>query len=57
MMHLVFQDIEGGADFDVSLRKIIFVDEDFADLVRVIGIFTVFRVVAFYEEAGIATLE
>ena len=55
-VRLVFRDVEGGADLDVFLRKIVSMDEHFADLVGVVGVFAVFGVVALGEEAGIAAL-
>ena len=40
-MRLVCGDVEGGADFDVLLGKVVAVDEHFADLVGVVGILAV----------------
>ena len=45
-------DVEGGADFDVFLGEVVAVDEDFADLVGVVGILAVVGVITFVGEAG-----
>lgn len=50
-------DVEGGADFDVFLREVVGVDEDFAELVGVFGILAVVGVVALFEESGVAALD
>ena len=45
-------EVEGGADFDVFLREVVGVDEDFADLDGAFGILAGVGVVALCEEAG-----
>lgn len=50
-------DVEGSADFDVFLREVVGVDEDFADLVGVFAILAVGEGIACFEEAGGAVLE
>ena len=50
-------DVEGGADFDVFLGKVVAVDEGFADLVGGVGILAVVGVVALFEKAGVAALD
>ena len=45
-------DVEGGADFDVFLREVVGLDEDFADWVGVFGILAFVGVVALFLEAG-----
>ena len=49
-------DVECGADFDVFLGKVVAVDENFADLVDVVGILALVGVVDFVEEAGVTAL-
>ena len=44
-MRLVSRDVEGGTDFDVFLREVVAMDEDFADLVGGVGILAVVGVV------------
>jgi hypothetical protein len=51
------RDVEGCADFDVFLREVMSMDEDFADLVSVSGILSVFGIVTPCKEAGVATLD
>ncbi len=57
LQFLVGSPVEGGADFDVFLREVVGVDEDFADLVGVFGILAVVGVVALFEETGVAALD
>ena len=52
----MLRDVEGGAQLDVFLGKVVSVDEHFADLVNVVGIFASFWVAALGEKAGIAAL-
>ena len=52
LQFLLSSPVEGGADFDVFLREVVGVDEDFADLVGVFGIVAVVGIVALFEEAA-----
>jgi hypothetical protein len=56
-VHLMLREVESSAELDVLLRKVVPVDEYFADLISVVGIFAGFGVVALGEEAGIAALD
>lgn len=43
-------DVEGGADFDVFLREVAGVDDDYADLIGVFGILAVVALVTLFRE-------
>jgi len=47
-------DVEGGADCDFLLGKVVAMDEDLADLVGGVGILAVVGAVACFEEVGVA---
>ena len=50
-------EIEAEAELDVSLRKVVAVDQDFADLVGGIGIFAFVGVVVLDQELAVAVLD
>ena len=50
-------DVEGHADLDVLLGKVVVVDEDFADLVFIIWIGAFEWLMAFFKEFGIAATD
>ena len=54
---LVALPVEGGTDFDVFLRKVVRMNDYFADLVGLFGILAVVGVIALFEEAGVAALD
>lgn len=56
-VHLMLREVESSAELDVLLRKVVPVDEYFADLVCGIGILALVGVVVLEQELTVAMLD